>query len=254
MKNRCFWIMVLEKTLESPLDCKEIKPVNSKGNQLWIFTGRTDAEAEAPILWPLDSKNWLIRKDSYARKDWGQEEKRGTEDEMVGWHHLLNGQELSKLWEIAKDREAWSAAANAAAKSWICFREWTTTICCWNKVSPKEWPGTKEMYCLTTLEVESPKLSCGQGHGPSEGSGEGYPRPVSWLLMGPWLGQHHPNPCVWFCVQIAPFYKDTSPIGLGPYAFLGWDHSNLPWFQSPYFPIRYCPEVWSWRLIRTTAC
>ena len=97
LKNWYFWIVVLEKTLESPLDCKEIKPVNSKGNQSWIFIGRTDAEAEAPIIWPPDSKNWLIGKDSDARKDWGQEEKRATEDEMVGWHHLLNGQVLSKL-------------------------------------------------------------------------------------------------------------------------------------------------------------
>ena len=116
--------------------------------------------------------------------------------------------------ECQKDREAWHTEANGVAKSQICFREWTT-ICCWNKVSQKEWPRTKEMYCLTTLEVESLKLSCGQGHGPSEGSGEGHPRPVSWLMMAPWFGQHHPNPWVWFCVQIAPFYKDTSPIALG---------------------------------------
>ena len=82
---------VLEKTLESPLDCKEIKPVNPKGNQPWIFMGRTDAEAEAPILWPPDEKNWLIGEDPDAGKDWGQEEKGTTEDEMVGWHHWFNG-------------------------------------------------------------------------------------------------------------------------------------------------------------------
>ena len=85
----CFWTVVLEKTLESPLDCKEIQPVHPKGNQSRIFIGRTDAEAEAPILWSPDAKNWLIGKDADAGKDWGQEEKGMTEDEMVGWHHWL---------------------------------------------------------------------------------------------------------------------------------------------------------------------
>ena len=83
-KNWCFWTVVLEKTLESPLDSKEIKPVNPRGNQPWIFIGRTDAEAEAPVLWSPDAKSWLIGKDPDARKDWGQEEKRVTGDEMVG--------------------------------------------------------------------------------------------------------------------------------------------------------------------------
>ena len=92
-KNRCFWIMVLEKTLESLLDCKEIQPVHPKGNQSWIFIGRTDAEAETPVLWPPDAKNWLIRKDPEAGKDWGQEKKGMTQDEMVGWHHRLDGHE-----------------------------------------------------------------------------------------------------------------------------------------------------------------
>ena len=93
-KNWCFWTVVLEKPLESPLDCKEIQPVHPKGNQFWIFIGRTDAEAETPILWPPDAKSWLIWKDPDARKDWGWEEKRTTEDEMVGWHHQLNGHEF----------------------------------------------------------------------------------------------------------------------------------------------------------------
>ena len=89
-KNWCFWTVVLEKTLESPLDCKEIKPIHPKGNQSWIFIGRTDAEAEAPILWPPDVKNWLIWKDPDAGKDWRQE--KGTEDKMDGWYCRLNGQ------------------------------------------------------------------------------------------------------------------------------------------------------------------
>ena len=93
-KNWCLWTMVLEKTFESPLDYKEIKPVNPKGNHPWIFTGGTDAEAEVPILWPSDTKNRLIGKDPGAGKDWRLEEKGTTENEMVGWHHRLNGHEL----------------------------------------------------------------------------------------------------------------------------------------------------------------
>ena len=91
LKNWCFWTVVLEKTLESPLDCKEIQPVYPKGNQSWVFIGRTDVEAETPILWPPDVKIWLIWKDPDAGKDWGQEEKGTTKEEMVGWHHQLHG-------------------------------------------------------------------------------------------------------------------------------------------------------------------
>ena len=93
-KNWYFSTVVLEKTLESALDCKEIEPVHLKGNQSWMFIGRTDAEAETPILWPPDVKNWLIWKDSDAGNDWRQEEQGTTEDEMVGWHHGLNGDEF----------------------------------------------------------------------------------------------------------------------------------------------------------------
>ena len=95
-KNWCYRTVVLEKTLESPLDSKEIKPVNPKGNQSWIFIGRTDAEVESPILWSPDGKSQLTGKDSDAGKDWGQEEKGLTEDEMVGWHHWLNGHEFEQ--------------------------------------------------------------------------------------------------------------------------------------------------------------
>ena len=91
LKNWCFWTVKLEKTLESPLDCKEIQPVHPKGNQSWVFIGGTDVEAETPIVWPPDVKNWLIWKDPDAGKDWGQEEKGTTEDEMVGWHHRFDG-------------------------------------------------------------------------------------------------------------------------------------------------------------------
>ena len=94
LKNWYFWTVVLEKTLESPLDCKEIQPVHPKGDRSWAFIGRTDAEAETPILWSPDAESWLIGKDPDAGKDWGQEEKGTTEDEMVGWHHWLNGHEF----------------------------------------------------------------------------------------------------------------------------------------------------------------
>ena len=95
-KNWCFQTVVLDKTLESPLDSKEIQPVNPKQNQPWMLIGRTDVEAEAPILWSPDAKSWLIGKDPDAGKDWRQEEKRTTEDEIVGWHHQLNGHEFKQ--------------------------------------------------------------------------------------------------------------------------------------------------------------
>ena len=126
LKNWCFWTVVLEKTLESPLDCKEIKSVNPKRNQPWIFTGRTDAEAETPILWPPDAKNWLIWKDPDTGKDWRQEEKGTTEDEMVGWHHQLNGHEFeSRLRELVMDREAWRAAIHGVTKCRTRLSNWT---------------------------------------------------------------------------------------------------------------------------------
>ena len=95
-KNWCFWTVVLEKALETPLDCKEIQLVNPRGTQPWIFIGRTDAEAETPVLWPPNVKTWLIGKDPDARKDWRQEEKGMTEDKIVGWHHRLNGHEFEQ--------------------------------------------------------------------------------------------------------------------------------------------------------------
>ena len=97
LKNWCFQTVVLEKTLEGPLDCKEIKPVNPKGNKPWIFIGRTDAETEAPILWPLDAKSWLTGIDPDAAKNWGQEKKGVTEDELAGWHHWFNGHESEEI-------------------------------------------------------------------------------------------------------------------------------------------------------------
>ena len=100
LKNWRFWPVVLEKTFESPLDCKEIHSVHPKGDQSWVFFGRTDVEAETPILWLPHAKSWLIGKDSDAGRDWGQEEKGTTEDEMAGWHHQLDGQEFGWTLEV----------------------------------------------------------------------------------------------------------------------------------------------------------
>ena len=123
LKNWCFWTAVLEKTLESLLDSKEIKPAHPKGNQPWIFIGRTDVEAEISILWPPDAKNWLIWKDPDAGKDWSQEKKEMTEDEMVGWHHRLNGYEFQ--WTLPGGRPG--VLQSMGSQSWTQLGNWWPT-------------------------------------------------------------------------------------------------------------------------------
>jgi len=130
---------VLDKTLGSPLDSKEIKPVNHKGNQPWIFIGRTDAKAEAPILWPPDASSRLTGKDPDAGKDWGQEEKGATEDELFGWHHQLHGHEFEQTLGDWKDRGAWhvkvrGASVHGVTKSQTWHSYWTTRTYLWELI------------------------------------------------------------------------------------------------------------------------
>ena len=137
-KNWCFWTVVLEKTLESPLDCKEIHPVHPKGDQSWLFIGRTDAEAETPIVWPPDGKSWLIGKDPDAGKDWGQEEKRTTEDEMVGWHHQLDGHEFG-----------WTLGVGDGQGGLVCCSPWAR-----KESDTSEWLSWTEIKTsVGTLEI-----------------------------------------------------------------------------------------------------
>ena len=124
-KNWCFWTVVLEKTLESPLDCKETQPVHPKGDQSWVFIGRTDAEAETPILWPPHVKSWLTGKDSDAGRDWRQEEEGTTEDEMADGIIDSMDVSLSELQEMVMDREAWRASIREVAKSQRRLSDWT---------------------------------------------------------------------------------------------------------------------------------
>ena len=140
LRNWCFWTVVLEKTLESPLDCKEIQPVHPKGNQSWIFIRRTDVEAEPPILWPPDTKSQFIRKDPDAGKDWRQEEKGTTEDEMVRWHHWLNGHEFEQALRDDEGQGSLVCCSPWGPKEWD-MTEWLNNN---NDISSRWW------WCLVT--------------------------------------------------------------------------------------------------------
>ena len=134
-KELMFWTVVLEKTLESPLDCKEIQPVHSKRNQPWVFFGKTDTKAETPVLWPPHAKSWLIGKDSDAERDWGQEEKGTTEDEMAGWHHCLDGHEFG-----------WTPGVGDGQGGLACCNSWGR-----KKLDMIEL--LKRMFCLKILAL-----------------------------------------------------------------------------------------------------
>ena len=125
LKNWCFWAVVLGNTLESPLNCKEIQPVHSEGDQPWDFFGRNDAKAETPVLWPPHAKSWLFGKDSDSGRHCGQEEKGTTEDEMVWWHHWLDGRESEWTPGVGDGQEAWRAGILGVAKSQTWLSDWT---------------------------------------------------------------------------------------------------------------------------------
>ena len=130
-KNWCLWAVVLEKILESPLDCKKIQPVHPKGDWSWVFIERTDVEAKTLILWPPDAKSWLIWKDPAAGKDWRQEKKETAENEMAGWHHQVNAHEFGKLRELVMYRESWPAAVHglqSVRHDWATGLNWTEYI------------------------------------------------------------------------------------------------------------------------------
>ena len=155
LKNWCFQTVVLEKTLESPLDCKEIKPVNPKGNQYWIFIGKTDTEA--PILWPPDAKSWLIEKDPDAGENWGQEEKVVTEDQMVGWHYWFNGHEFEQTTGDSDGQGSLVCWVHQVTKGWTWLSDWTATIniLLWSNKGPKVRPHSEsipflQMYLLAS--------------------------------------------------------------------------------------------------------
>ena len=160
-KNWCLQTVALEKTLESPLDCKEIQPVNPKGNQSWMFIGRTDAEAETPILWPSDEMNWLIGKDPDVGKDWKQKEKGTTEDEMVGWYHRLDGHEFE-----------WAPGVGDGQGSLVCCSPWDR-----NDFLRKEYGGLNVLVNNAAIIFQCKWVGAGGLQllwGEPDGAGRGY--------------------------------------------------------------------------------
>ena len=148
LKNWCFWPVVLEKTLESPMDFKEMQPVHSKGDQSWVFFGRNDAKSETPVLWPHHVKSWLIGKDSDVGRDWGQEENWTTEDEMAGWHHWLDGREFEWTPGVC-DGQGGLACFN----SWGCKESDTTEWPNWTELKPNYIGAHIKKLTLTWLPL-----------------------------------------------------------------------------------------------------
>ena len=169
LKNWCLWTVELEKTLENPLDCKEIQPVHSEGDQPWDFFGRNDAKAETPVLWPPHAKSWLIGKDSDAGRNWGQEEKGTTEDEMAGWHHwLLDGCESEWTPGVGDGQ-----GGLACCDSWVHKESDTTERLNWTELKIKyDFPGGSDGKA-SVYNVGGPGLIPGSGRSPGEGNGIG---------------------------------------------------------------------------------
>ena len=151
-KSWCFWTVVLEKTLESPLDCKEIQPVHSEGDQPWDFFGRNDAKAETPVIWPPHAKSWLIGKDSDAGRDWGQEEKGTTEDEMARWHHRLDGRGFG--WALGVgDGQGGLVCCNSWCRKELDLTEWLN----WTEQFPwrRKWQPTPVFFLENSIDREA---------------------------------------------------------------------------------------------------
>ena len=151
----CFWTMVLEKTLESPLDCKEVQPVHPKGDQSWVSTGRTDVEAEIPVLWPPDANSWLIWKDPVVGKDWGQEEKGTTEDEMVGWHHWLNEHGFGWTPGVGDGQGGLVCCGSWVTKSQTWLSDWTELNWIVIEILQRTFTGFSGFYPLTYIVFSS---------------------------------------------------------------------------------------------------
>ena len=220
-KNWCFWTVVLEKTLESPLDGKEIKPVNPKGNQPWIFIGRTDAEAEAPILWPLDVKSQLIGKDPDAGKDWRQEVK---EDEMVGWHHWLNRHEFEQAPGDGEGQRGLACCSPWGRKE-LDTAEWINN----NKSQPSEnmlvWANKPPLILTSYKHTCSPSRTTAQEHGIPIGSGF-WRSP--WCPARPLPHQSGEHTLPWLCSPLPiPLSEPCISTGVDPVLMFPfcWQHA-----------------------------
>ena len=191
LKNWCFWTVVLEKTLESPLDCKEIQSVHSKGDWSWVFFGRNDAKAETPILWPPHAKSWLIGKDSDTGRDWGQEEKGSTEDEMAGWYLWLNGPEFGWTPGVG-DGQGGLASCN----SWGCKESDTTERLNWTELNWLPDPWSTRDFSSSLCGWELRRAAWGTGCSWLQAWAAGIPAHAFWqqeffFLLTYWQGANY---------------------------------------------------------------
>ena len=229
LKHWCFWAVVLEKTVESPLDCKEIKSVNPKGNQSWVFIGRTDAEAATPILLLPDVKNWLIWKDPDAGKDWGQEEKGTTEDEMVGWHHWLDGHEFEQAPRVG-DGQGSLVCCSPWGRKELDMTEWLNWT---EKEIP--FPNTQPLATISVfLHVQ---------------------RSYSGYFLS--VESHHMWSCVWLLSFSMMFLKSSPVVTWIKTSLFLWDfHYGLVNEDRAFFPCvlwGHCSESpWIWTPTNTS--